>query len=219
MAKFNSGSWLIAFVLGGLAYATMVQEYDWDVTKYPDTQDAILKHALFAGPAVVLALMAVAVPIILNPWILGWPFLRQKKKPKTKPQSPRQSSKKSIKKSRSGREIVDIPTFMNAAKELNNEIERAQKKPDVELGSLATKEFSANSPRTTVNNSNRKTLNAAYLQSLNEEHKRQQQQQQQQFHQGGSSRHRREQPKPGSSRPSSSSQQRGSRRTDHVREL
>lgn len=99
---------------------------------------------LFVGPPVVLAIMAFVVPIILNPWILGWPFLRQPKKPKL----PRPQSKSNVapKKDALGREIVDIPTFMNAAKELNSEMERVQNRPNVELGSLATKEFTVGSP-------------------------------------------------------------------------
>jgi hypothetical protein len=39
--------------------------------------DEYMHHTFFAGPAIFLALMSFKVPIILNPWILGWPFLRK----------------------------------------------------------------------------------------------------------------------------------------------
>lgn len=167
MVKFNQGSWFIALIMGGLAYATIAQDYDWDVTKYPEKKDEIIKHALFAGPAAFLAVMAVFVPIVLNPWILGWPFLRAPKPPP--PVLPLPKPTRNAKKDALGRELVDIPTFMNATKRLDSEIERAQRKPDVELGSLATKEFSAASP----NNDHRKRIDGAVY--LREQDRRRQQ--------------------------------------------
>jgi hypothetical protein len=171
MARFNSGSWMIAIIMGGLAYLTVLQEFGWDVTEYPTTKNEIIQHSLFAGPAALLAILAFIVPIILNPYILGWPFLRQKKEWK-RPQ--RATSTRTIKKDALGREIVDIPTFMNAAKELDKEIERAQNKPDVELGSLATKEL-PNSPITQV--TNRKQLDSANLRAHDDEYRRSRQRQ------------------------------------------
>jgi hypothetical protein len=103
--------------------------------------------------------MAFIVPIILNPWILGWPFLRAPKPPP--PVLPLPKSSRNVKKDALGRELVDIPTFMNATKRLDSEIVRTQRKPDVELGSLATKEFSSASPNTAYD---RKRIDgAAYL--------------------------------------------------------
>ena len=102
-------------------------------------------RSLFAGPPVFLAILAFIVPIILNPWVIGWPFLRQPKKIKPKRH---ESNRTLTKKDPLGREIVDIPTFMNAAKQLNTEMERVQHRPNVELGSLATKEFTVGSPST-----------------------------------------------------------------------
>lgn len=138
MAKFNIGSWAVAFFAAGLGYLTIVQDEDWQYDKLPDD---ILKHALFAGPAFFLAFMAFIVPIILNPFILGWPFYRKKKK------APKEAPKRVVEKDALGR-VVDIKTFMNKAEELDREIDRVQNKPDIELSSLATREvFSHGSPQ------------------------------------------------------------------------
>ncbi|GKZ00916.1 hypothetical protein MPSEU_001043100 [Mayamaea pseudoterrestris] len=131
--KFNTGSWMLALIIAGLAYATVLQEAQWDPAVLPTP---LLGPGLFAGPAMLLALMCFVVPIIFNPYILGWPFLWRQapvKKPKSK-------GKKRI-KDPLGREIVDIHTFMETAAELQDEIERVEGKPDVELGSLATKDL------------------------------------------------------------------------------
>jgi cellulose synthase/poly-beta-1,6-N-acetylglucosamine synthase-like glycosyltransferase len=146
MAKFNSGSWFIAAVLGGLAYLTILQDQDWDFTKYPTERNEIINHSLFAGPAAFLALLTFVVPIILNPWILGWPFLHEHK-PQPKPE-PLPKSTRVIRKDALGRELVDLSTYVSTTKQLDNEIARTQQKPDVELGSLATREISRGSPAT-----------------------------------------------------------------------
>jgi hypothetical protein len=127
---FNSGSWLLAFLLLTLSYATIVQEYDWDPTEYPDTKKEIILHALFAGPAAFLGLMALVVPIILNPWILGWPFLRAKKPTPVRKVVPRTRT-------------VDIPTMMkmSVANNLDVEIMQSKDEPDIEIGSLATSDL------------------------------------------------------------------------------
>jgi len=141
MAKFNSGSWLIALFIGGLGYATVLQEMGWEnYDKFPEDW---IGHAIFAGPPIFLAVLCFIVPIILNPYIIGWPFYRKPKKPKKKPPPPRRK----VKKDALGREVVDINTFMNAADQLESEIERKQNKPDVEIGSLHTMDLrSAGSP-------------------------------------------------------------------------
>lgn len=145
MARFNSGSFAIALVIGGLAYITVLQDLDWDYTAMP-TREQFINHGLFAGPALFISLMCFIVPIILNPWILGWPFLRQHRKPQEIT-----SSVPSVKRTgspsarnvyypnESQKPVVGLNKFMTA--ELNNAIERAATKPDVELGSLATKEL------------------------------------------------------------------------------
>lgn len=148
-AKFNSGSWLIGLYMVCLAYATVLEQEDWCYDCFPEDY---LYAFLFAGPPALIAALSVIVPIILNPFILGWPFNPplcggQKKKvpdrtlPKTQSQRRNHSSS-------NGRTVVGLDTFMNvdAARELNKEMGRVHKKPDVELGSLATHEFGGRYP-------------------------------------------------------------------------
>jgi hypothetical protein len=155
--KFNQGSWMVAIFTGGLAYLVVLQSYDWDFSRYPDNRDDYIQIALFSGPAVLLSLLAFILPIIMNPYVLGWPFYRRKA-PKKKPLLKSNSSRRTIKSSKDGqggnrfkkdalgRPIVDINTMIDHHKELDREIERAQGKADVELGSLATRELSPGSP-------------------------------------------------------------------------
>jgi hypothetical protein len=138
MMKFNMGSWTIAVVLGGLAYAVALQGLDWKIDAVPKTTDDWIQVAMFSGPTVVLSIFAFVVPIILNPYILGWPFYRRNKKA-TKKQEP--VKKVTQKKDPFGRNMVDVGTFIDKANELDKEIERVQGKDDVELGSLATHEL------------------------------------------------------------------------------
>jgi len=155
MVVFNSGSWLLALIIGGLAYVTVLQDEGWDVTSYPS--DSIVEHALFAGPALLLMLMTFLVPIFFNPYILGWPFLRQPSK-KQQQKKRAQSKKKRVRKDKLGREIVDFNTFMTNAAELQEEIERVEGRPDIEIGSLATKDLRSGggSPATSPNRGNPK---------------------------------------------------------------
>jgi cellulose synthase/poly-beta-1,6-N-acetylglucosamine synthase-like glycosyltransferase len=132
MAKFNSSSWAIALFIAGLAYATVLQEQDWDFTTMPTTD--ILGHALFAGPPFVLAAMCFIVPIILNPYILGWPFVQKRPTVVKKAPVSRKNTKKDSKS-----KLVALKTFM-----LEDEIERKQNKPDIEIGSLHTTDFRSN---------------------------------------------------------------------------
>jgi Glycosyl transferase family group 2 len=76
--SLNLGSWVVAFIMLLLAYATVLQSFEWDASITPDSKREYLQHSLFAAPAAFLALLAFVVPIILNPYILGWPFFRQK---------------------------------------------------------------------------------------------------------------------------------------------
>lgn len=154
--KFNIGSWTIALIIAGLAYVTVLQDEGWDFTAFPPTD--YIGHALFAGPALLLGLLTFIVPIILNPYILGWPFVCQKKKPKKQP------SRRKIKKDPLGREIVDIRTFMHNAAELQDEIERVEGKPDVELGSLSTRDLRSNgSPLVNSKSMSEKRLEEAFM--------------------------------------------------------
>jgi O-antigen/teichoic acid export membrane protein len=84
MMKFNIGSWMIALVLGGLAYVVVLQSLGWKIDAIPETTDEWVQVALFSGPTILLSIFAFVVPIILNPYILGWPFYRRNKKPKEK---------------------------------------------------------------------------------------------------------------------------------------
>jgi hypothetical protein len=134
LISFNSGSWAIAVVLLVLSYLTILQDEEWDFTSKPDDMVYAL---LFAAPPALLAIAAFVVPIILNPYVLGWPFnpplCRKYVDPKEKQEriDPRGKVK-----------TVDLNTFMNTAEtKLDREIDRVQAKPDVELGSLATNDF------------------------------------------------------------------------------
>lgn len=163
MAKFNIGSWGIAALMMGLAYLTMLQEYKWDVTKYPgsssekddrNTTNEFLQHGLFAGPAIFLAAMAFIVPIVLNPWILGWPFLRQQKKRKTlSKKKPASEKAPPLFKGDAGQKqkqlvpsqnTVDLPTMMKLSSPRNavdKAIMNTQEDLDLETGSLTTSDL------------------------------------------------------------------------------
>jgi len=140
MVRFNLGSWAVASYLLVLAYLIVLKDADWKFDQWPNN---MLGTFLFAGPAAFLALSAFYVPVILNPFILGWPFnppLCGKK---------RQAVKK---KNKEGKQIVDIGTFMaQTDSKLNKEIGRAENKPDVELGSLATHDFGKSNMTTAGN--------------------------------------------------------------------
>jgi hypothetical protein len=138
MMKFNMGSWTIALVLGGLAYAVALEGLDWKVDALPETTDDWLQVAMFSGPTILLSLFAFVVPIFLNPYILGWPFYRRNKNATKKQELVK---KVTPKEDLLGRNTVDVGTYIDKAKELDKEIERVQGKADVELGSLATHEL------------------------------------------------------------------------------
>lgn len=128
MVRFNCGSWAVSTFLLILAYLTVLKDADWKFNQWPND---LLGTFLFAGPAAFLAISAFYVPIILNPFILGWPF------------NPPLCGKKSQAKKgnkKGGKQVVDLGTFM-AENKLNKEIGRTGNKPDVELGSLATNDF------------------------------------------------------------------------------
>mmetsp|Transcript_108151 Transcript_108151/g.161785 ORF Transcript_108151/g.161785 Transcript_108151/m.161785 type:complete len:975 (+) Transcript_108151:129-3053(+) len=160
--KFNSGSWLIALYLLCLAYATVLENEDWDYTSFPEDY---LYSFLFAGPPAFIAVCTFIVPLILNPFVLGWPFnppLCAKKKKQPDRSLPRSQSHRRTQPN-SGK-VVGLDTFMtvDAARELNKEMGRVHKKPDVELGSLATHEFGGGSkyPMSAAGNTLLQDLNA-----------------------------------------------------------
>ena len=129
MVRFNAGSWFIGLGIGALGYATVLIDYDWDPTIIP-SGDYLIKHAMFAGPPIFFAVLTILVPIILNPYILGWPFVCRKKAPQ-----PDNYPKPVVKKDALGR-VVDIKTFMDASQQINKEMDRVSGKKDVELGTV-----------------------------------------------------------------------------------
>lgn len=133
MAKFNSGSWLIGLIIGGVGYLTVLQDLNWDYMDYSlfleEDADKLIAHAMFAGPPIFFALMCFFVPIILNPYIIGWPFVCRKKK------AEKQYPKPQIKQDALGR-VVDIKTFMDASDQINQEMDRVHGKQDMELGTV-----------------------------------------------------------------------------------
>lgn len=143
--RFNIGSWTIALYTIGLSYAVWMKAVDWDYTAIPDiNNEDQLGALLFGGPATFMALMAFIIPLIMNPFVLGWPFnpplwCCRPKKP-TKKVNKMPASTRDLK---SGGKVVDLNTFMSsdAASKLEKEAGRVQNRPDVELGSLATNDF------------------------------------------------------------------------------
>ena len=152
--KFNTGSWGLSFFVLLLAYATVIQEYDWNPTVMPkwdewnDPDSNLMDTLLFAVPAAFFSVLTVIVPLILNPFILGWPFYRAPK-PVTKKQvkQKRQQSRRFKTDREEGtNHHVDVNTFMNSEAQLQREIERNQGRPDMELGSLATNDLTRSGP-------------------------------------------------------------------------
>ena len=148
MFRFNLGSFGIAFYLLIISYLIVLKDANWKFTEWPENKTYTF---LFAGPAAFLALSAFYVPIMLNPYILGWPF------------NPPLCCKKS-KGKKAEKDVVrnvDLNSFMqHTDSRLHKEIGRTENKPDVELGSLATKDFGRSnmttaSPMTTFHHEGR----------------------------------------------------------------
>jgi cellulose synthase/poly-beta-1,6-N-acetylglucosamine synthase-like glycosyltransferase len=145
--SFNIGSWILAILMLALAYLTVLQDYAWNITDYPKTKNQYLLHALFAGPAVVLAILAFVVPIFLNPFILGWPFYRKQRKTatksdQTKPKQPMERSNSLTLTSRT----VDVPTETSFIKQGSDEDVAnmdAHEDLHLETGSLTTTDLRA----------------------------------------------------------------------------
>lgn len=145
--QFNGGSWRVSLFMICLAYATWLQPLDWDYTVIPDIYNKDhLNALLFSGPAAFMGVLAFIVPLILNPFVIGWPFnppLCGRRKVVKKPQKlPERTSRKGL-PSTPGGKVVDLRTFMStdAATKLENEAARVNNRQDVELGSLATYEM------------------------------------------------------------------------------
>jgi hypothetical protein len=89
------------------------------------------------------------VPLLLNPYVLGWPFNPPLcRRRVVKSEQKRSNAKTHTRKGSNGARVVDLRTFMgtDAAQELDKEIGRVGNRPDVELGSLATNEFGSKYP-------------------------------------------------------------------------
>jgi len=71
--RFNCGSWLIATVLAIIALATVWQEYDWRLDFYDDigNNPPSFGTLLFVIPTLVMSVLAIVVPIVMNPYVLG----------------------------------------------------------------------------------------------------------------------------------------------------
>mmetsp|Transcript_14681 Transcript_14681/g.35801 ORF Transcript_14681/g.35801 Transcript_14681/m.35801 type:complete len:1054 (+) Transcript_14681:200-3361(+) len=138
LIKFNLGSWGIAIYMLALCYLVILQDADWNFTEWPKNR---LDVFLFTLPAAFISICAFIVPIILNPFVLGWPFnppLCRRFVPNDDEDDEEIYPTK--RRNASGR-TVDLNTFMNADKRLDKEIGRTHDRPDVEIGSIATKDL------------------------------------------------------------------------------
>jgi hypothetical protein len=144
LIRFNSGSWLVATYVLGVAYTVYLEGVDWDYSSIPDPgHENFLNAVLFSGPAMFMAILAFIVPVILNPYVLGFPFNPPLCRKRVKSKPVKQESLRVHRRTTSnGGGVVDLHTFMasDPAQELGKEIGRVSNKPDVELGSLATRE-------------------------------------------------------------------------------
>ncbi|KAL3939477.1 MAG: hypothetical protein SGBAC_005806 [Bacillariaceae sp.] len=141
---FNSGSWLIGFYLLWLIYAVVLEQEDWD-WNFDSIPEDWIPLTIFAGPAAIMAVLVGFIPLILNPYVVGWPFHpplcrsrnRRRKMEQKKRQvalsSPNSQSTKSTDKS--------SPDVKVSSRLLQRKM-RLHNNPDVESGSVAT--FSTN---------------------------------------------------------------------------
>ena len=160
--KFNSGSWFIALTIIALSYLTIVEQglvtqlsedktfveedgwnfFVWDMENHPlwHDFDTMLYGLLFAGPAILMALMAFFVPLLLNPYVLGCPFHPPicRRRLRDKDMNPYE-----LQGGKGGKDkTVDLHAFMK----LDKEMQRQEGKADMELGSLGTNEFGSKYP-------------------------------------------------------------------------
>ena len=142
--KFNVGSYMIAFVIMGLAFFTIVQEEDWDLLPESALDNKLL-HALFAGPAFFLGIMILVVPILMNPYILGWPFYcASSGSGKEDPDGASSNGHRRV----MSNGVVGLQEFMDTARQLDNEV--SKNRIDVEIGTvrdLMSKSSGERSPR------------------------------------------------------------------------
>jgi hypothetical protein len=125
-----------------LAYGTVLQSFEWDASITPDSEREYLQHSLFAAPAAILAVMAFVVPIILNPYILGWPFLRLKKVSIPIAKSP-VAAKIPTERTMSlpSSKTLQDDTLKNSSADANDKTFLTADEMDLETGSLTTNDL------------------------------------------------------------------------------
>mmetsp|Transcript_26273 Transcript_26273/g.37335 ORF Transcript_26273/g.37335 Transcript_26273/m.37335 type:complete len:926 (-) Transcript_26273:55-2832(-) len=92
--KFNAGSWMIAVITGGGAIAILLEDVNWDFACVLDgciPFESNLQALVFSVPALLMSISALFVPLLLNPYVWGWPCVR---KPKQKKKESRRSAAK-----------------------------------------------------------------------------------------------------------------------------
>jgi hypothetical protein len=156
--RFNIGSWMIALYMLGLSYTCLLKDAGWDNRALAEglfytrpLSRELLSSLLFAAPAALMAVFALIIPLILNPFVLGFPFNPPLpccrpfvKSPATKKKEEAAIAAALNTKTPTSGKVVDLKTFMAGGgsggvdAKLDREIERVNNKPDVELGSLAT---------------------------------------------------------------------------------
>ena len=138
--KFNTGSWFIAFVMATLATLTVLDLQDWNVSSMPDFSFVIW----FTGPTLVMSILACVVPIVSNPYILGWPFFLQNKKESSHGHGGGEGDPLALPVGDGGDVVIKHISVMSLAdsevhaicKRQINEIERIKERPDEYLCSI-----------------------------------------------------------------------------------
>ena len=121
---FNCSSWLIGFYLLWLCFTVILSQEDWDWLFVTVPKDW-LYLALFIGPALLLAVLMGIMPLLLNPYVLGWPFYpplcRAKNEGEMQQIAPRGSTESRI-----------------SSRMLQRKMRTSLNDPDAEVGSVTT---------------------------------------------------------------------------------
>jgi hypothetical protein len=73
LVLFNCGSWLIGFYLLWVIYTVVLEEEDWD-WNFQNVPKNWLYLTLFSAPPAFMSVLMGIIPLIFNPYLLGWPF-------------------------------------------------------------------------------------------------------------------------------------------------
>lgn len=145
---FNCGSWLIGFYLLWVIYAVILEQEDWD-WNFDRVPTDWLHLVLFAGPAAFIAVLIAIVPIILNPYVMGWPFhpplcykRNQKKKEEERIQHHLAVVNKSVNEKTTSTKSSTPNTADRVSSRMLQRKMRMSNNPDLESGSVTT--FSTN---------------------------------------------------------------------------